>query len=357
MGHMPISFLINVIVTCAVMAALIAMVVFSLISSRHNTWWRRVVFVLFPLSQVSVMGIAYYVIFTYHATIESLVLVSLCALLCVPVDIFLTRSLVATEDRDLARLQIAMLEENMALQRESYARIQTDAQAAKNICTQAHSQLEQAYDALRQKQVGCVKDDLAQTLSIIENQGRHYCENRVVDALVGMKMKQCCESGINAEFDLAIPRDSGISSTDLCALFSNLLDNAIHACTDMSANAADIPYAAVKSDRDFNPQGRIRLTASVVGSMMVVDMSNSMFHAPAARFWRRKPASGLDEHGWGLVILKELARRYGGSVATAQKDGLFITTVILHSGGKTRSKVSRTSSRENGHIQAGGSAV
>lgn len=330
------SSLTRMVVAFVVMAALVAMLVFCIASSRHNAWWRRVIYTLFPLSQIMVMALVFSVIFTYRISTEALLLVSFFALLCVPVDIILTRKLTTTEDRDLARLQIAMLEEQMILQREAYARIQADAKAAQDICKKAHSQLEQARDALNQKRVHHVKADLAQTLSIIENQGQHYCDHRVVDALIGIKMKQCCDQGIDAEFNVTLPRDSSIASTDLCALFSNLIDNAIHACCDDSARtnaSTDAPRVDAEAHQESAHGGRIRLNASMVGSLLVVDMSNSVARRQSVFSWKRRPASGLDEHGWGLVILEELARRYGGTVSTARKDGMFITTVLLHDGG------------------------
>ncbi len=281
------------------------------------------VFALFPLSQIIILGIADLVVFAYQAPVEDFYFVSLCALLCIPADLILIRKLTATEGREVARLNIALLEEQMALQGEVRARIQTDILTAKEICEKAHDQLQDVQDALNAKQAGHLNADIAQTLKVIEGQGQHFCDHRALDALLGIKYDQCRDKGIETEFNLAVPHTLGIASTDLCALFFNLIDNAIHACCALEPGS--IP-ANDQGERIL--RGRIVLNASMVGSMLVVDMCNSVARKQS-KFFRKKKASGLDEHGWGLSILEQLTHRYGGSLSIEQKGDEVVTTVLL----------------------------
>lgn len=55
-----------------------------------------------------------------------------------------------------------------------------------------------------------------------------YCRNDVVDALLALKARRAGEEGVAFEVYADVPARVSISDVDLCALFSNMLDNGIN---------------------------------------------------------------------------------------------------------------------------------
>ena len=55
-----------------------------------------------------------------------------------------------------------------------------------------------------------------------------YCRNDVVDALLALKARRAGEEGVAFEVHADVPARVSISDVDLCALFSNMLDNGIN---------------------------------------------------------------------------------------------------------------------------------
>lgn len=347
----------RMVIACLVLAGLVATTLFCGLFSRHIQGWRRIVNAMFPLSQIVTIGIIYYVVIVYEAPNFAMIIMTIGGLICIPVDFILIRTLARAKDADLARLQVAMLEEQVAYQQEARLRIQSDLDSAQAIRKRACDELERAQEALNRRRSEEAKAGLSRTLSIVERVGNRHCEHHALDALVDMKLQQCRECGIDALFELAIPRDIDMASIDICALFSNLIDNALHACSDvMKQRKQDAPsvqaeegkrsvaLGSVNHEQDaVNDAGEksgdhvhdleqpfIRLTASLVGEMLMVDMQNSISEENGRYVRRRVRASGLDEHGWGLVILEQLAQRYDGVVTTAHDGGVFTTTVLLY---------------------------
>ena len=133
-----------------------------------------------------------------------------------------------------------------------------------------------------------------------------YCENPVADAVLWEQARHCAAAGIHLELQAAIPAEAGLSGAALCSLFSNVLDNAVHACL------------ALPAQRRW-----IRCTAVCRGAYLILREENPWDPAAPAH---AGPSSGS---GFGLRILSELARRCDGSVEVQREDGRFRITVCL----------------------------
>lgn len=141
-----------------------------------------------------------------------------------------------------------------------------------------------------------------------------YCRNDVVDALLALKARRAGEEGVAFEVHADVPARVSISDVDLCALFSNMLDNGIN--------------GAVKAEgRRF-----VRLDVSVHGAMLVVRVVNSCSPksggAPSAKPGRQRRCA-VDSHGWGLDILGALAERYDGSFESAAEGDQWVASLIV----------------------------
>lgn len=118
---------------------------------------------------------------------------------------------------------------------------------------------------------------------------KEYCSVPIINALLSEKEQVCVNKGITFESDIAISHTGCISKNHLCSIFSNLMDNAIKECGNVSEG-----------------ERNIRITAAQKSGFITVCCENS-----AAEGGRRiiKPS---ESKGYGLKILRDMADRYDG---------------------------------------------
>lgn len=305
---------------------------------------RRNLVAVFPVSQIAV---ALFLFFCGAANDMPvwfyLVDVVACAL-CFVVDAVLYYYLdLAFKQGDL-EVKALILEEQALVQKHYYERLSME-------LTEAQRSRQDLRCALRDLEVKLSSGDSVDVrgtfgsviLAPVFNDKR-FCENRVVNALVSIKAGVCADEGIDFDCSINVPEDLPVSTVDLCALFSNMLDNALQACLQLEEG-----------------KRHIKLRASHAAGVFVVTMENSctILSEPSSRggegersvadAWdlvrlvgiegprgsRRSRRDRLAEsvvraHGWGLRILKDMSERYDGSFsAVYEEDGIFRTSAML----------------------------
>lgn len=124
--------------------------------------------------------------------------------------------------------------------------------------------------------------------------------NSVLDVLLWEKIRYAKQYEISVTCDVQIPRESTIDDVDICILFSNGIDNAIHACVNVEAEHKKIALT-VKQKHDF-------LLISIVNAI-----NNS------------KPCV----YGTGLKNIRFIAEKYEGTMSTEQTENSFCLSVLL----------------------------
>ncbi len=122
--------------------------------------------------------------------------------------------------------------------------------------------------------------------------------NPVVDILVSEKLGLAKE--ITAEVSLLLPRPCGIDDFDLCVIFSNALDNAIHAC------------------RSIEGVTSIRISGERQGDFYMLAFENTCSDEP------------LPPAGTGLSNIKSVAEKYHGAILTEKAGRHFSLNVLLN---------------------------
>lgn len=305
---------------------------------------RRNLVAVFPISQVA----AALFLFFYGATAAMpvwfyLVDVVACAL-CFVVDAVVYYYLdLAFKQGDL-ETKARILEDQALVQRHYYERLSME-------LGEAQRSRQDLKRALRDLESKLSSGDMVDVRSLFDSvilapifRDSRFCENRVVNALVSIKAGICADEAVDFDCSINVSEDMPVSTVDLCALFSNMLDNALQACLRLEEG-----------------KRRIKLRASQTAGVFVVTMENSCptLSEPASRggedersvadAWdlvrlvgiegsqgsRRLGKGRLAEsvvraHGWGLRILKDMSERYDGSFnAVYEEDGVFRTSVML----------------------------
>ena len=166
----------------------------------------------------------------------------------------------------------------------------------KTICLQ----LETCHPELARAQIEC-------TAQFVKQYGSHsFCENNIVNAVMQYQFARCKEMGVHMNTALNLPEITGISSIELCSLFSNIMDNAITACS------------ALPED-----QRQIQIHATIREGYLIIKESN-----PCSNDLRLSAASS-EHSGLGLGILEELAERRNGRISVESSKTAFCITIWL----------------------------
>ena len=320
--------------TCLALAAMLV----ALVVSLHGvSAWRRAAYALLPLSQGIVVVFLFAAADFHGLELWVYGLVAGAGILCGAADLLMFRAVRRSEEHRLSEQRAALLAEQLQYQQEYEQQVLRDRESAKELRAKLSERLasvegelaesrEKYEEAARGAASGNGVHDVTEVTASLEHASELikspsgiYCEHPVVNAILLNKARDCERLGIKLTLGLEVPRDLYISNVDLCALFANTIDNAIHACEEV-------------------PEGKrfITVRARVAAGQLIFDAENSCIEGPKGTrrgkvsvTRRHGRGSGLSEHGWGLVILDDLVRRHDGELVCEEKGGVFRVSVML----------------------------
>lgn len=148
--------------------------------------------------------------------------------------------------------------------------------------------------------------------AIPTEQGRSYCENAAVNAIVSHYAAQAEQQGIELSILLAVPaHPEHVPDSSLCVVIGNLLENAIEACCRM------------KEGKRF-----IRLRSRLQYDILTVTMDNS-FDGVARQKDGQFLSSKREEIGTGLRSVTAMAGKYGGGTSFKTDGNIFLSSVYF----------------------------
>lgn len=141
--------------------------------------------------------------------------------------------------------------------------------------------------------------------------------NRSIDTVLNMELAKAKQAFIPVEYDLIAPAALPFSADDLCAIFANLMDNAIEECVRLRALGREDVF--------------IRLSVQPYGSYLYIVCRNSTDRKDLERWHDALRTTKSDErlHGYGTRIVLKLAQKYNGTADYSLKDGTFVAKVML----------------------------
>lgn len=131
------------------------------------------------------------------------------------------------------------------------------------------------------------------------------CNNELVNTVLEEKQKDCQNLHISFSAKVEIPERVEIKSSHLCSIFTNLLDNGIHACQSL-------------------PEAKrwILIQSKQQGDYLYLRISN----ATSEEYMNRPVRPG---HGLGRQIIAGLAEKYQGEYWTKISGETYIAAVVL----------------------------
>lgn len=137
-----------------------------------------------------------------------------------------------------------------------------------------------------------------------------FCNNEVINYLINNKCEQCRKKGIEPYIFISsnIP---DISELDLCILLGNALDNAIES---NYGNGKKELYLEIRTTNNF-------LMIAVKNTI-----SNSILENNPQLETTKEDKN---QHGMGIMSMKEIAKKYNGSISFTEENGLFCCNILL----------------------------
>ncbi|MGL5756950.1 MAG: GHKL domain-containing protein [Paraclostridium sp.] len=137
--------------------------------------------------------------------------------------------------------------------------------------------------------------------------------NMILDIILNEKQAKCNENNINLCCDINFSKCSFIEMTDVCSIFSNILDNAIEACNKIS-----------------NGEKYIKIRGTVVKSYYVIRCENSKINKVKMRN-NKIITSKKDKfiHGIGLKSVKSSLKKYDGELEVNDFENEFLVQIYI----------------------------
>jgi len=133
-----------------------------------------------------------------------------------------------------------------------------------------------------------------------------FCENETVNLILSAFANKAKQAEIMLTVDAKLTDLLPFSDTELCALLSNALENAIHACEQIPDSNKRI----------------IRLRMYSKNKKLCIDLHNSYQAEPI--FHQGLPVSQEHGHGFGTKSMIHIVEKHGGVFQFSVKDGWFI---------------------------------
>lgn len=316
------------------LASLAAVAAWAFVRFRAAGLFRRLAMASFPFSQVAIVATLCAFAATSGARPSFSLAVSCVGVACAVADAALLRSVAIAGERELEEERARFLKEELVEQEGRLAGARAEACRAEELRRGFDARLREVERELRYGDPAAVVRSLGEAGGALGGSSRRYCAHPIVDAIVATKARALEDSGVTTSFRLDVPADLPFSDVDMCALFSNVLDNALHACQAIVPERRFVEVRARSASGLFALEARnARAEAAGEDAGAAVGW-RVQGDAPAEAATVSKPRGrGMAEHGWGLAIVDDIARRYGGTVEVAAEPGLFRTTVVLPLGG------------------------
>ena len=120
-----------------------------------------------------------------------------------------------------------------------------------------------------------------------------------------------------------VPVQTSIPDAELCAVFSNLIDNAMNASKEL--------VEGEQACADKNAQEPfIEVDALIAAGYLSVRVRNACLeHRSRPHHTHKQPHSINDMHGWGKSIVALIAHRHNGSYTCVAENGVHLARVTL----------------------------
>ena len=214
------------------------------------------------------------------------------------------RDNITKEKYDLLKANISA-QERLAIEiRERYSEVKTLKHDMKHYLMTVAEMIYDGKPLEAKKYIESIVDEKINSTNVGVNTG-----SVVIDAVINNKISLCNAKGIKMKSVIDTQFDS-THDIDISILLSNLLDNAITGC-DISNPHIELKILQRKSMTYIAIKNTVAASVLTDNPNLVTDKTNK------------------SEHGYGIKSIKDIAKKYDGSVEFLEENGFFVAEVWL----------------------------
>lgn len=170
---------------------------------------------------------------------------------------------------------------------------------------------------LDQGEIDRARDYVRELVAVPNSLENCWTGNETIDYVINIKRMRAEEEKIAFTVDADLIQYQKLSDMALCAIFSNLLDNAVEACVKM-----------------VGQERAIHVVIRGINDMLVIKVVNTFEKEPEKGLEKKggvfvTTKGGGGSHGWGLKSVMAAVRGNGGEFACHAKEGRFTVNVIF----------------------------
>lgn len=140
-----------------------------------------------------------------------------------------------------------------------------------------------------------------------------YCENETVNLVLSSFVSKAAKKQVALHIDVKLPENLGINDTELCALLSNALENAISAVDRV----------------DDDKLRKVFFRAVISNDKLVISTENAYTGTVEMDGDLPKSNNSDDGHGFGIKSIVDIVNRHGGLYSFETEGGVFIMRLML----------------------------
>ena len=148
-----------------------------------------------------------------------------------------------------------------------------------------------------------------------------YCANPAIDAVTSHYDRIAKEQNTAVTWRLELPANIPVKESDYCAIFGNLVENALNAVKNLPAE-----------------NRKVNVVSSMLSKFMIGISIDNPYDGTITFGKNGLPVSGEYGHGIGLISVMNTVNRYGGSMNINAEGGTFYVDIILYSNFNERSQ-------------------
>ena len=280
------------------------------------------ILVIIPLFNIILITLLY--INNYESAREITPIYSACCLIVsFIVDITVYEIIINIEKYYEQEKQFKFLKEKEKMIYDYYKLAISNKEELRKMRHDMRNELQIAYSLMEDEQgIYKAKDILDQMQDNLEkNRKIEYCDNAILNALLGIKVSQAQEQQIDFEVQIEKNMSIMLEDIDICNIFSNLIDNSIEGCSNLEEKKIELE---IKEQMGFIV---IKIENTYQGELLKNKRNEILTTKEDSR-----------NHGYGLKIVKSIVDKYQGQIEIENADNHFKVIILLPQEKKERRK-------------------
>lgn len=134
----------------------------------------------------------------------------------------------------------------------------------------------------------------------------------IIDIIINSELDKMSSYRIKADINVEFPQKTNLLPNDMCTILANLLDNSIEAVRKLE-----------------NPE-TISFTMRIVNQLLLIKVENQCTdQGTAFSHFPETTKKNKNLHGWGMLSVEEIVKKYNGKMQWKQENGKFEVMIMM----------------------------